>query len=49
VETKGGDWLRQAVNHTLISAGLVSGVMKFRFYYAGIRVRDLRKSLDFYT
>jgi lactoylglutathione lyase len=23
--------------------------MKFRFYYAGIRVRDLKKSLDFYT
>jgi len=27
------------------------GVMdvKFRFYYSGIRVRDLKKSLDFYT
>ena len=23
--------------------------VKFRFYYSGIRVRDLRKSLDFYT
>ena len=23
--------------------------MKFRFYYAGIRVRDLKRSLDFYT
>ena len=23
--------------------------MKFRFYYSGIRVRDLRKSMDFYT
>ena len=23
--------------------------MKFRFYYSGIRVRDLKKSLDFYT
>jgi lactoylglutathione lyase len=23
--------------------------MKYRFYYAGIRVRDLKKSLDFYT
>ncbi len=23
--------------------------MKFRFYYAGIRVRDLKKSLEFYT
>ena len=24
-------------------------LMKFKFYYSGIRVRDLRKSLDFYT
>jgi lactoylglutathione lyase len=23
--------------------------MKFRFHYAGIRVRDLKRSLDFYT
>jgi len=23
--------------------------MKFHFYYTGIRVRDLKKSLDFYT
>jgi lactoylglutathione lyase len=23
--------------------------MKFRFYYSGIRVRDLKKSMDFYT
>jgi len=23
--------------------------MKLRFYYAGIRVRDLKESLDFYT
>lgn len=23
--------------------------VKFRFYYSGIRVRDLKKSLDFYT
>ena len=23
--------------------------MKYRFYYTGIRVRNLRKSLDFYT
>lgn len=23
--------------------------MKFRFYYTGIRVRNLKKSLDFYT
>lgn len=23
--------------------------MKFRFYYAGIRVRDLKRSLEFYT
>ena len=23
--------------------------MKYRFYYAGIRVRNLRRSLDFYT
>ena len=23
--------------------------MKFRLYYAGIRVRDLKRSLDFYT
>ncbi len=23
--------------------------MKFRFYYSGIRVRDLKKSLEFYT
>jgi lactoylglutathione lyase len=23
--------------------------VKFRFYYTGIRVRDLKKSLDFYT
>lgn len=23
--------------------------MRFRFYYAGIRVRDLKRSLDFYT
>jgi lactoylglutathione lyase len=23
--------------------------MKYRFYYSGIRVRDLKKSLDFYT
>jgi catechol 2,3-dioxygenase-like lactoylglutathione lyase family enzyme len=23
--------------------------MKFRFYYAGIRVRDLRGSVEFYT
>lgn len=23
--------------------------MKFQFYYTGIRVRDLKKSLDFYT
>ena len=23
--------------------------MKFKFYYSGIRVRDLKKSLDFYT
>jgi len=23
--------------------------VRFRFYYCGIRVRDLKKSLDFYT
>jgi lactoylglutathione lyase len=23
--------------------------VKFRFYYSGVRVKDLRKSLDFYT
>ena len=23
--------------------------MRFKFYYSGIRVRDLKKSLDFYT
>jgi catechol 2,3-dioxygenase-like lactoylglutathione lyase family enzyme len=23
--------------------------MKFRFYYAGVRVRDMKKSLEFYT
>jgi catechol 2,3-dioxygenase-like lactoylglutathione lyase family enzyme len=23
--------------------------MKFRFYYAGIRVRDLKRSVEFYT
>src|SRR6266850_7470898 len=28
---------------------MVSGPTKFRFYYAGIRVRDLKRSLEFYT
>src|SRR6266545_7629782 len=27
----------------------VSRRMKYRFYYAGIRVRNLRRSVDFYT
>jgi len=49
VEAKGGEQLRAAVDHSLTFKAAGVWAMKFRFYYSGIRVRDLNKSLDFYT
>jgi hypothetical protein len=49
VETKGGVWFRQAVNHTLIFDRADVGRDEVPLLLCGNQARDLKKSLDFYT